>query len=111
MLLSLQPSTLEFDMSCHSSKQFNHADTGIAVSEEQESKQTPVLDIAGQRTCLQRNCYPSPLNYYNFPKGVCTSINGVIYHDIPDARPIENGDILNLDIKVYKNGNCIIKWA
>ena len=117
----------------------DYADTGIAVSEEQASKQTPiytreeikgireackagreVLDIAGRaiqvgmttdeidvivhEACLERNCYPSPLNYYNFPKSVCTSINEVICHGIPDARPIENGDILNLDITVYKNG-------
>jgi len=44
------------------------------------------------------------LNYYNFPRSCCTSINEVICHGIPDLRPLEEGDIMNLDISVYKNG-------
>ena len=48
--------------------------------------------------------YPSPLNYYNFPKSVCTSVNEVICHGIPDYREIEDGDIVNLDISVYDAG-------
>lgn len=47
------------------------------------------------QACIARNCYPSPLNYYNFPKSCCTSVNEVICHGIPDRRPLEEGDILN----------------
>lgn len=48
--------------------------------------------------------YPSPLNYVNFPKSVCTSVNEVICHGIPDQRPLEDGDILNIDISLYHGG-------
>lgn len=47
------------------------------------------------QACTARNCYPSPLNYYNFPKSCCTSVNEVICHGIPDRRPLQDGDILN----------------
>lgn len=53
---------------------------------------------------IENNGYPSPLNYYNFPRSCCTSINEVICHGIPDTRPIQDGDIVNLDITVYKSG-------
>ena len=42
--------------------------------------------------------YPSPLNYRGFPKSLCTSVNEVICHGIPDSRPLEDGDIVNLDV-------------
>ena len=48
--------------------------------------------------------YPSPLNYMNFPKSVCTSINETICHGIPDQRPLEDGDIINIDVTLYHNG-------
>jgi methionyl aminopeptidase len=48
--------------------------------------------------------YPSPLNYCNFPKSVCTSVNEVICHGIPDQRPLKDGDIVNIDISVYHGG-------
>lgn len=47
------------------------------------------------QACVARKCYPSPLNYYNFPKSCCTSVNEVICHGIPDRRPLQDGDILN----------------
>eukprot|EP00587_Corethron_hystrix_P007032 CAMPEP_0113297614 /NCGR_PEP_ID=MMETSP0010_2-20120614/400_1 /TAXON_ID=216773 ORGANISM="Corethron hystrix, Strain 308" /NCGR_SAMPLE_ID=MMETSP0010_2 /ASSEMBLY_ACC=CAM_ASM_000155 /LENGTH=275 /DNA_ID=CAMNT_0000150527 /DNA_START=305 /DNA_END=1132 /DNA_ORIENTATION=- /assembly_acc=CAM_ASM_000155 len=45
--------------------------------------------------------YPSPLNYAGFPKSVCTSVNEVVCHGIPDSRPLEHGDVLSVDISVY----------
>jgi methionyl aminopeptidase len=48
--------------------------------------------------------YPSPLNYCNFPKSVCTSVNEVICHGIPDQRVLQDGDILNIDVTLYHNG-------
>ncbi|XP_020292192.1 methionine aminopeptidase 1D, mitochondrial isoform X2 [Pseudomyrmex gracilis] len=53
---------------------------------------------------IANGAYPSPLNYYGFPKSVCTSINNVACHGIPDNRPLQDGDILNVDITVYLNG-------
>ena len=62
------------------------------------------IDRAVHDACLERDSYPSPLNYYHFPKSCCTSVNEVICHGIPDTRPLEDGDICNLDITLYHNG-------
>uniref|UniRef100_A0A914S8Q8 Methionine aminopeptidase n=1 Tax=Parascaris equorum TaxID=6256 RepID=A0A914S8Q8_PAREQ len=56
---------------------------------------TDEIDRVVHEACIQRECYPSPLGYYRFPKSVCTSVNEVICHGIPDLRPLENGDICN----------------
>lgn len=48
--------------------------------------------------------YPSSLNYCNFPKSVCTSVNDVICHGIPDQRPLQDGDIINIDVTLYHGG-------
>ena len=53
---------------------------------------------------MRRGAYPSPLNYRGFPKSVCTSINEVICHGIPDSRPLLDGDIINIDVTVYVDG-------
>jgi methionyl aminopeptidase len=53
---------------------------------------------------VSKNGYPSPLNYYNFPKSCCISVNEVICHGIPDMRPLEAGDIVNIDVSVYYKG-------
>ena len=65
---------------------------------------TDRIDEIVHNYIIQNNGYPSPLNYYKFPKSLCTSVNEVICHGIPDDRPLENGDIVNLDVTVYKNG-------
>lgn len=56
---------------------------------------TDEIDRIVHEACVERECYPSPLNYYEFPKSCCTSINEVICHGIPDMRPMQNGDICN----------------
>ncbi|KAJ3648744.1 hypothetical protein Zmor_020523 [Zophobas morio] len=53
---------------------------------------------------IRQNAYPSPLNYKLFPKSVCTSVNNVACHGIPDDRMLEDGDIINVDITVYYKG-------
>lgn len=53
---------------------------------------------------LAHDAIPSPLNYKGFPKSICASINEEICHGIPSDRKLRNGDIVNLDITVYKNG-------
>lgn len=65
---------------------------------------TDELDEILHRECIKRNCYPSPLNYYNYPKSFCTSINEVICHGIPDQTKLKDGDIINLDVSIYYLG-------
>ncbi|WP_462173935.1 type I methionyl aminopeptidase [Pseudoalteromonas xiamenensis] len=47
---------------------------------------------------------PAPLNYHGFPKSICTSVNHVICHGIPNDKPLKEGDIINIDITVIKDG-------
>ncbi|KAG6334582.1 hypothetical protein ID866_4505, partial [Astraeus odoratus] len=65
---------------------------------------TDELDAIVHQATIDRNAYPSPLNYRKFPKSVCTSINEVICHGIPDQRKLREGDIINLDISLYYDG-------
>lgn len=65
---------------------------------------TDEIDRIVHEAAIERDCYPSPLNYYNFPKSCCTSVNEVICHGIPDTRPLQDGDICNVDVTVYHNG-------
>jgi len=47
---------------------------------------------------------PAPLNYKGFPKSICTSVNHVVCHGIPNEKPLKDGDIINIDITVIKDG-------
>ncbi|KAM0748992.1 methionine aminopeptidase [Meredithblackwellia eburnea MCA 4105] len=62
------------------------------------------IDELVHKLCIERDSYPSPLNYRKFPRSVCTSVNEVICHGIPDARPLEDGDIVNLDVTLFHKG-------
>ncbi|KAI9816044.1 MAG: Methionine aminopeptidase 1 [Pycnora praestabilis] len=76
----------------------------IAAKEAKPGVTTDWIDEVVHKACLERNAYPSPLNYYHFPKSVCTSINEVICHGIPDNRLLLDGDILNIDVSLYHGG-------
>ncbi|CAI5519640.1 unnamed protein product [Closterium sp. Naga37s-1] len=65
---------------------------------------TDEIDRAVHEMIIEAGAYPSPLNYAGFPKSVCTSVNECICHGIPDSRPLEDGDIINIDVTVYLNG-------
>ena len=65
---------------------------------------TDALDAIAHQACVALGAYPSPLNYGHFPKSVCTSVNEVICHGIPDDRPLADGDIVNVDVTVYLDG-------
>jgi len=65
---------------------------------------TDEIDRVVHEACIERDCYPSPLNYYNFPKSVCTSLNEVICHGIPDYREVKDGDIVNIDVTTFTKG-------
>jgi len=65
---------------------------------------TDELDRIVHEAALERESYPSPLNYYGFPKSCCTSINEVICHGIPDSTELKDGDIVNIDVTLYYEG-------
>lgn len=65
---------------------------------------TDELDAIGHEEAIRHGAYPSPLNYRGFPKSICTSVNEVICHGIPDSRALQDGDIVNCDVTVYFDG-------
>lgn len=52
----------------------------------------------------EQEAIPAPLNYRGFPKSICTSVNHVVCHGIPGAKRLGNGDVVNIDITVIKDG-------
>ncbi|MBD1583647.1 type I methionyl aminopeptidase [Pseudoalteromonas sp. S16_S37] len=52
----------------------------------------------------EQNAIPAPLNYHGFPKSICTSVNHVICHGIPNDKPLKECDIINIDVTVIKDG-------
>ena len=65
---------------------------------------TDELDRIGHEYLIGHGAYPSTLGYRGFPKSLCTSLNEVICHGIPDDTVIADGDIVNVDITAFLNG-------
>ena len=65
---------------------------------------TDRIDRFVHDAAVAAGAYPSPLGYRGFPKSVCTSVNEVVCHGIPDSRRIADGDIINIDVTVYREG-------
>jgi methionyl aminopeptidase len=71
---------------------------------------TDALDALAHETAVKLGGYPSPLNYGKtedrppFPKSICTSVNEIICHGIPDSRALQGGDIVNVDVTVFLDG-------
>ena len=65
---------------------------------------TDELDRVGHEFLCDHGAYPSTLGYKGFPKSLCSSVNEVVCHGIPDARVIEDGDIVNIDITAFLDG-------
>jgi methionyl aminopeptidase len=65
---------------------------------------TDELDRVGHEFMIAAGAYPSTLGYKGFRKSLCTSVNEVICHGIPDSRPLEDGDIVKVDITAYIGG-------
>ena len=72
-----------------------HIEPGVTTDE---------LDRIGHEFLCDHNAYPSTLGYRGFPKSLCTSINEVICHGIPDSTRLVEGDIINIDITAFING-------
>jgi methionyl aminopeptidase len=72
-----------------------HIEPGVTTDE---------LDRVAHEFLLDHKAYPSTLGYRHFPKSICTSINEVICHGIPDTTVIQDGDIVNVDITAFIGG-------
>ncbi|GAA2756564.1 type I methionyl aminopeptidase [Actinopolymorpha rutila] len=72
-----------------------HAKPGVTTDE---------LDQIGHEFLCAAGAYPSTLGYRGFPKSLCTSVNEVICHGIPDSRPLQDGDLVNVDITAFLDG-------
>jgi len=73
-----------------------HVQVGVTTGE--------LDDICHRFITEQQQAIPAPLNYRGFPKSICTSINEVVCHGIPGAKKLKDGDIVNIDVTVIKNG-------
>jgi methionyl aminopeptidase len=72
-----------------------HVEPGVTTDE---------LDRVGHEFLISRGAYPSTLGYRGYPKSLCTSLNEVICHGIPDDTVVMDGDIVNVDITAYIGG-------
>lgn len=76
----------------------------LAGAAAQPGVTTDELDRLAHEYMCDHGAYPSCLDYRGFRKSICTSLNEVICHGIPDSTVLEDGDIVNLDVTAYKNG-------
>jgi methionyl aminopeptidase len=65
---------------------------------------TDELDRIGHEFIISQGAYPSTLGYRGYPKSLCSSLNEVICHGIPDNTVLQDGDIINIDITAFKDG-------
>lgn len=73
-----------------------HVVAGITTDELDKICHNYIVDV--------QQAIPAPLNYHGFPKSICTSVNHVICHGIPSDKKLKDGDIINIDITVIKDG-------
>lgn len=82
----------------------------FAASVSVEGITTDEVDKLTHDKIVSYGAYPSPLNYAGFPKSICTSINEICVHGIPNDRPLKKGDIVSIDVSLYVDGmhgdNC-----
>ena len=71
---------------------------------------TDDIDRLTHEEIIKHGAYPSPINYRGFPKAICTSVNEVVCHGIPDKRPLVEGDVVSIDVSLFLGGmhgdNC-----
>ncbi|HKJ23142.1 MAG TPA: type I methionyl aminopeptidase [Gammaproteobacteria bacterium] len=74
----------------------DHVRPGVTTEELNRLCHDYIVDV--------QQAVPAPLNYHGFPKSICTSVNHVVCHGIPNDKPLKGGDILNIDVTVIKDG-------
>jgi methionyl aminopeptidase len=71
---------------------------------------TEEIDIMTHHEIIAHGAYPSPVNYCGFPKAICTSVNEIVCHGIPDDRRLVEGDMISIDVSLFLDGfhgdNC-----
>ena len=81
------------------------AETLLLVGEKlRVGMTTDEIDKIVHEDTIRRGAVPSPLNYKGFPKSVCTSVNDIVCHGIPDGTVLKNGDIVNVDVTTFYKG-------
>ncbi|MBX3233724.1 MAG: type I methionyl aminopeptidase [Labilithrix sp.] len=81
------------------------AETLVMIGEKlRAGMTTDDINTLVHEDTVRRGARPAPLNYRGFPKSVCTSINDVVCHGIPDGQQLKNGDIINVDITTFHDG-------
>ncbi len=73
-----------------------HVKAGVSTDEIDQICHSHIIE--------KQNAIPAPLNYMGFPKSICTSVNHQVCHGIPGGKTLKNGDIVNIDITVIKDG-------
>ncbi|MBB3103705.1 type I methionyl aminopeptidase [Azomonas macrocytogenes] len=73
-----------------------HVKPGVTTEELDRICHDYIVDV--------QQAIPAPLNYKGYPKSICTSVNHVVCHGIPNEKPLKEGDIVNIDITVIKDG-------
>tara|TARA_Y100000815_G_C13345516_1_gene501899 strand:+ start:170 stop:940 length:771 start_codon:yes stop_codon:yes gene_type:complete len=73
-----------------------HVKVGVTTQE--------LNDICHDYIVNVQNAIPAPLNYHGFPKSICTSVNHQVCHGIPSSKVLKDGDIINIDVTVIKDG-------
>ncbi|CAD8142872.1 unnamed protein product [Paramecium pentaurelia] len=76
----------------------------VAQRSVKKGMTTDELDKIVHDYIISQNAYPSPIGFMGFPKSVCTSVNEVCCHGIPNLRPLQEGDSLNIDVTIFYDG-------
>ncbi|PHJ19212.1 methionine type i [Cystoisospora suis] len=76
----------------------------LGLRAAQEGATTEDLDRVVHEYIVSVGAYPAAVNFHNFPKAVCASVNEAVCHGIPNLRPLQSGDIITLDCTAYVDG-------
>jgi methionyl aminopeptidase len=76
----------------------------LGMESAKEGMSTDDIDAIIHEYIIKHDAYPSAIGYMGFPKSLCTSVNEVLCHGIPNGRKLKNGDYINMDVTVYYKG-------
>lgn len=76
----------------------------VALEHCRVGNTTDWIDKKCQEYIMEQNAYPTGIRFHGFPRSICTSVNEVIVHGVPDERTLEHGDIINCDVSIYYDG-------